>query len=738
MKKKSLLFLLPFVVNLVACNTTKQTTVSINYSGDSKPVLFGIDDIKSALKRNDLVLVDGNADYSITISDPDKNLSEQSYQLSVEDHKITIRGGDTTGLMYGALQLAEEINLADGIHGIQSKEESPYIELRGFNSRPSLDCRTPSYTNNGDSTRANVENVWDFSYWTELFDTMARKRYNLFSMANVNVFASMIEVPGYEDVALDDVWAYTGEYDDKYKGNCIDMFRKEHIQEGNYRIVKKMTIQEKTKFWQDVMQYAADRGILFEFSTMMIYTFAEELSNYGITADRDNPITKDYFHKAFVTLIKTFLNLAGIKATIGENMDYPAETLKQTYDWVYYTYCDAAKEALADDPDREEKFWIDFASLGNTTFEETFFNSFKGLPFEMQINKRYNDTRLYSTANNTDNNEYLETIPSDYKVVYTLRNEDAYHYTWGDPDFARELSRNMKNEKVRGFAFGIDGYYVSGKEYEFKEESLNGKLYFDRHWVNYTMFGRFMYNPDGMSNEYWEKLFIDHYEDTGIAKENLSYAWKAMTTAGKILPDIIQTYSPGGTDAAFLPEMCTSNPTLFGFLEVKRFVNNDTSDPDSNVLSFAQYAKALKDKTDISGKRTPFDVANDLRRLASLVETDVQEARKGVDPSLSSEFDNQMLDQSAFALLADYYSYKFDGAMNLRIYNDSSDKTYQDKAVEALTKAEVAWLKYADSFKARFIKERLPRHGVIDVDEFSKVVSKDISSAKKWVIKNYD
>ena len=143
---------------------------------------------------------------------------------------------------------------------MQSQSESPYLLDRGFRLNPHLDLRTPSYTANGDATRNNQENVWDLDFWDGLFSMMSKLRYNMFEFSETCTLPSMLEVPGYEDCALDDVYYYTGEYDDSYYGNSTNMFRNEHLNEGNYYVFKKMTIQEKTKHWQDDEKQISDKN----------------------------------------------------------------------------------------------------------------------------------------------------------------------------------------------------------------------------------------------------------------------------------------------------------------------------------------------------------------------------------------------------------------------------------------------------------------------------------------------
>ena len=265
MKKVHLLSAALFGLSIMTGCGKKGPTVSIVYEGEEGTAAFAIDEIKKSFERNNIRFTDGKADYTITLKEDSAQHGEQAYGIIVSGKDITITGGDRVGLMYGGLELAEMINLDNGIEKIQDFSESPYTEFRGISCRPPMDLRTPSYTNNGDSTRWNLENTWNLDYWKGLFDIMAKMRYNLLSFGTVNCLPHMVIVPGYENCALNDVYEYTGEYDDTYLGNCTNMYRDEHFLEENRRLVKTMTINEKIDFWKEVMDYAYDRGITWQF-----------------------------------------------------------------------------------------------------------------------------------------------------------------------------------------------------------------------------------------------------------------------------------------------------------------------------------------------------------------------------------------------------------------------------------------------------------------------------------------
>ncbi len=731
--KKTPLLLIAFMSLGMITSCGAKTSVSISYTGTEGTAAFAIEEVKSALSRNNIEYIEGKADYNITFAaEYDANLGNEGYKLEVEGKNITITGHDRTGLMYGGLELAEQINLNDGLKNLESKTEAAYTEFRGVSVRPPMDYRTPSYTNNGDSTRWNVENTWDINYWTGLFDIMARMRYNILSFATVNSLPHMVVVPGYENCALEDIYEYTGDYDDSYKGNCTNMYQDK--QDEQTRLVKKMTINEKIKFWQDVMQIAHDRGIIWQYSTMNIYTFSEAKAGYGIDSDKYNTVTKDYFTKAYKTLLETYPYIDHIKTTCGENFEYKASEEDVVNQWYRDVYGGAVEQVLDKDPERARRFELGFAGVGNTLLSDNFYSKFSDYKYNLYVNKRYNDTRLLSVNKCTDNVEYVKNMPEGWDMIYNVRAEDCYHLTWANPDWVRTWCKNVVENRVRGWHFAIDGYYVSGKEYEFVDDSMNGDYYYNRHWMMYSMFGRMAYNPE-ISDDTWTKIVEDHYEDVKNVKA-VDATYEAMKIASEIMPNVICQFTPSGTDAAFLPEMCLSNPTLKGFYDIKQFVNSDQADPDGDIYSFKEYAKLFAAGEKNLTKRTPFQVADDLRKIASNTLEKVDEAT-GLVGSSSVALTNILLDQKIMALLGKYYAQKFEAGMALRLYNDTDDKTYQTQAVEALTKAVDIWKEYAALWSSRFKVERLPRHGVIDPNSFTETVEKDVTTASNWKKKNY-
>ena len=111
-----------------------------------------------------------------------------------------------------------------------------------------------------DANRLALRHVWDITFWKTWFDEMARHRYNVLSLWNLHPFPSIVKVPEFPDVALNDVVRAKPErFSEKigFKGN--DMFNPAMLEGAEE--VKRMSIDGKIAFWREMMQMAQDRGV---------------------------------------------------------------------------------------------------------------------------------------------------------------------------------------------------------------------------------------------------------------------------------------------------------------------------------------------------------------------------------------------------------------------------------------------------------------------------------------------
>jgi hypothetical protein len=176
-------------------------------------------------------------------------LEPEGYSIRVTDWEgrttYWVVGADEAGVMYGGLELAEVVTV-DDLDGIAEVDHSPYMAMRGTKFNCPLDVRTPSYTDVCDAAQHNIAEMWSFDFWRAYIDSLARYRYNFVSLWSLHPFPSLVKVPDYPDVALDDVKRSTVQWKERYSLNGIGFDAPEIL--NNTETLKAMTIGEKADF----------------------------------------------------------------------------------------------------------------------------------------------------------------------------------------------------------------------------------------------------------------------------------------------------------------------------------------------------------------------------------------------------------------------------------------------------------------------------------------------------------
>ena len=721
--KRLLFACIVVVVILAGCATAPKYDVYVSIRGVSSPqTQFAADEIANALSCEGIGVSDENPEWTIRFAEIDVSLGEQSYRVEVFGKIIEITGGDERGLMYGGLEVAEQIRLY-GIENVKESNGEPNICERGVKLNLCLDMRTPTYSGMGDSEQLNIETMWDMGFWHEYIDELARNRYNALSLWSLNPFPSMVKVPEYPEVALDDVWRTTVPFDDSYNGTATNLVRPEHWE--NYEVVKKMTIDEKIAFWQDVMQYAADRGIKTYIITWNIYTYGEH-GKYGIDTDVYNEVTKDYFRASVRAMMETYPLLAGIGVTAGENMiwDPGMEVVNET--WLWETYGLGIQDVLEKDLGREFKL-IHRLHLAEFDLIYDIWKDFKGT---LEICENYINAHMYATTTAKDGASVLSQMDSEGKLCLVLRDDDFYNYRFGDVDFVREYIANFPDHERIDVLIGSDGF-IPALDFTNKDTDACGKLVIQRQWFTYGLWGKMLYNPE-LGNDFFLAV-LDHHFNT-----DCSALMNAMAAAGKIIPQIDKQYYVNG-DATWYPEASWSNPSTFGYLNIQRWMRSTNTYPYGHVMSISDYAVA-KSKGEVeTDLMTPLEVSECLKEASSVALESVSSAysvdMSGMSDARRREYLAFVSDQEAMAYLGLYYSEKIIAAVEMRILNETSDESYRQSAISHLKSALDYWKSYAEIQTAKYNAQRFCRQGYVDLNDITRSVENDINLAEKWRIK---
>jgi hypothetical protein len=440
-----------------------------------------------------------------------------------------IIGADHSGAMYGGFELAELISM-DGLGSVQDQEQNPHLEKRGIKLNIPLDARTPSYADFGDAAQKNIIEMWSWDFWTNHLDNLARNRYNAITLWSLHHFPSIVKVPDYPNVALDDVKQSTYDFYNNHGGYAnpgTNMY--DRSVSAPLKTLKTISIDDKIKFWQDVMQYAHDRGIQFYLITWNVFMSSAGDAGYGITDSESNGTTKDYLRKSVAAALKTYPLLAGIGVTAGENLGGDKEG------WLWDTYGEGFMDAY-NDPDRDpnrnfefiHRYWM--TSMSGIKSEFNF-------PDDVTFNfsHKYAKARLYSGTNPTFIDGLLGDLPGGSRFWLNLRNDDIFNFRWGDPGYVRDFINNMPgNDKIVGFHMGSDGY-VWGREHTSTEPETPRLLEVEKHWYKFMLWGRLGYNPN-LTDAKFQQMIQRKFPQ--VPASELMDVW---ARASKIIPKVNRT-----------------------------------------------------------------------------------------------------------------------------------------------------------------------------------------------------
>jgi len=644
----------------------------------------------------------------------DCSLESQAYQRTIADSEVVFKASNSAGFMYGLIDLANEIRHKRELDDLPpSIEIKPYIKDRGIKFNIPLDSRTPSYSDASDSAAQNIVNMWDKEFWHTFLDNMAKNKLNLLTLWSLSPFPSLVEIPEYPEIALDDVMRSSRPIKATTEG--VNMFAPDMV--DSLVIVKKMTIKEKVEFWRDIMQYANDRCIRIMIYTWNLFVFGTEGNPYGITEKQDNPATKDYIFRGTKALFNTYPLLAGIGVTSGENMQRNESDIT----FIRESYGRAVEEIANEQPDRKIKF---IHRMQYTNYKKIV-EKFENYPVEFNISFKYSQAHMFSNTRPVFIDSFLEEKATDIPIYLEVRNDDFYMYRWGNPDFARKYLQQMPTDDMEGFNFGPDGY-TWGRDYLSRDQDDKEKpsLVMEKQWYMFFIWGQLAYNID-LPNDYFT-LEIGATEGF----DQMAQWYETWAAASDIIPTVNCTHWHD-YDFQWYPEACCmldQDVDKLVFADIDEFTTCN-SVPGGEYLSVSAYCDEYLMGNNTFSATSPIEQIGVIRDLVS----------KALSGLKTLESDKTQMtravagDIEALCYLGSYYANKIEAAINVTLYRKHKESgitklEYRNKAVKLLATAVGDWEKYSRLSKQRYKSQALSRLGgyIVDVEHFTQLVKLDV------------
>jgi hypothetical protein len=626
---------------------------------------------------------------------------------------LLVAGGDHAGVMYGGLELAERIRI-EGVGRILDQTQNPYINRRGVKMNIPLDVRTPSYTDMSDVAQHNIPEMWSIDFWKEYLDSLASYRYNFVSLWSLHPFPSLVKVPEYPNVALNDVHRSKANFKEYYSTRATGFDAPEIV--NNYEVVKKISIDEKIKFWREVMQYAKGRNISFYIVTWNIYTNGIN-GKYGINDDIKNLTTKDYFRKSVKQLFLTYPLLAGIGLTTGENM--PGADFQAKENWAFDTYAQGVLDVTKIQPDRKITLIHRQHEAGALDIVKKFSPLIENPNINFVFSFKYAQAHVYSATRQIHHLDFVKQIreTKGLRTLWTLRNDDVYYFRWGSPDFVRDFVKNIPLYVTEGYYYGSD-QYIWGREFLDKNATGKRPIELAKHWYQWMLWGRLGYNPN-IPNDHFIGILQKRYPD--VDARRLFDAWQS---ASMIYP-LTTGFHYGALDFQWYIEGSKSRPepaqTSSGFHDINRFI---TLPPykATDFVSIPDFVAMSARGSSTSGT-TPFEVANKISTNADFGLKGVQ----GISSPGNDELYKIIEDIKSMSYLGKHYSHKINAATHLALYRSDSSAQRLESTVGELNNAAYYWRLFASTALGQYRNPLwMNRVGHVDWRDLYKYVVKDI------------
>jgi len=573
------------------------------------------------------------------------SVGEQAYGLrttSSPQKTYWVLGGDVNGAMHGSLQIAENITF-NGYKENYNSQESPAILKRGIKLNLPFDEKSPTYESNsrGTSYQNAIPHVWDITFWETWFDDMARHRYNVVSVWNNHPFTSLVLLPDYPDLAIQDVTGFNG-------------------------YSKKMSIEEKISFWRQVMKLAHARGFEFMFFNWNVWV-SNAHGKYGLANADTSDANKAYMYKSMMKLLETYPDLDGFGVTNGEN--------KSNQNFLWAAYGKAMYDYAVKNPQRKLRFIHRWHQTSLASIKQTFAGLFELPNVTFDMSYKYSKAHMYSVPvpKHFDKwNNSKQLVDNNMKVWFTVRNDDFYYHTWGDPSFAREYIKGMTDYRnnLAGFYIGSDGFCPT-RTFFCKTPVSQNILEIKRQWYMTMIWGRVAYNPQTS-----DQVFKNHMKlrYPNVSSDDLFLAWSNASSGIQKTTELL--HEDFDLDFKWYPEACL---TFKGFATVDMFAAADIG-PGSSLCNIKNSAK-----DSCNGKKSSYQLADEIEANALSALNKVS----NIEPDANTELGVTVNNIKAMSYLSLYFAHKIRAATS-----KLAGKT--ENTTTALGKAYSWWMNYTN------------------------------------------
>jgi hypothetical protein len=412
--------------------------------------------------------------------------------------------------------------------------------------------------------------------------------------------------------------------------------------------------------------------------------------HYYVDGDT-TPTTKRYLRESVTQMLEEYPDLDGIGVSHGEGM--AGMTPLQRQQFVDEVYIAGALEARKSRPVKlihRVPFSSGLSSGPGVSTDvekitraamEKLGDRFTGpIWVEMKFNWSHGHStpRLVKVHGGKLGPTYFEPLPTNYRIVWQVRNEDFFALRWGQQDFIRtHLRMNGRAPYVGGYFVGSETY-IPALDY-FSEKPGNWKWAFQRQWLFYKSWGRLLYDPRTR-----DQVFRDEFERRfGAAGANL---FDAHAYASQVPLRLASLYDSRWDFTLYSEGLLALQGEITKYIGVDALIKQPTLAP--GYLSIADQVQMSREGKRPRSSQVPPDV------LATWLEADSRQALALVD-TIDTSNDVALLyevaDVKTWAFLGLHLAEKIRGAIELQTFRVVGGGHHQQSAIAHLTRALAHW-----------------------------------------------
>lgn len=598
----------------------------------------------------------------------DPDAGAEAFSIRRKGRTFRVVGGDARGLIYGALALREQLLDGVGLDAVADSAAKPALPFRGIKFNTPWDSYRPS-----SAIDQHYDTVRDLKFWERFLDMMVENRFNALSLWSLHPFTYMIRPKNFPEAS---------------RWTPAQFAEWQHLYHEIFRMAKERGLDTYVVFWSIFVseEFAKAHGI----TTKNFYP------HYYVDGDTSDA-TKRYLRESVTQMLEEYPDLDGIGVSHGEGMGGMTPLQRQQFvDEVFIAGALAAKRSRPVKLIHRVPFSSGLTSGPGVSADvekitrdamEKLGDQFEGpIWVEMKFNWSHGHStpQLVKVHGGKLGTTYFDPLPSNYRIVWQVRNEDFFALRWGVPGFIREhIAQNAaddgRHDYVGGYFIGSETYIPALDYFTAAKQRVNWKYAFERQWLFYELWGRLLYDP-ATPDSVFEADFVRRY---GAPAQPLLEAYSLASDTQLRLASLFDSrwdftlYSEG-----FLALQGEETH----YIGVDLLINQPTMDP--SYVSVTDYVKARRAGESFADDRmTPPKLADalerDCRAALALVES--------IDTRGNASLMYEVADVRTWSHLGLHLAEKLRGAVALQEFRAGGDAQLKQQAVARLRKALAEW-----------------------------------------------